>query len=193
MMWQKNRTSLRIYIAIFITVLILWLPVTIPIKSAIARYQSPKPQAIFTLGGGKKREIFTAQFAKSYPSLPIWVSTGQPRLKTNRIFQEAGIDSTRVNLDYQAIDTVTNFTTLVKDFKQQNYQHIYLITSDFHMSRAKAIAFIVLGSHGIAYSPITIPTTRSPEPKTKVTRDAARAVIWLITGKTGSRFKAKYG
>lgn len=61
------------------------------------------------------------------------------------------------------------------------------------MPRAKAIASIVLGSHGIAYFPITIPTTRSPELKSKVTRDAARAVIWLITGKTGTRFKAKYG
>ena len=193
MKWQKTLKRSRIYFAIFIVVLILWLPVTIPLKLAIARYQSPEPQAIFTLGGGKKREIFTAQFAKSYLSLPIWVSTGQPRLKANRIFQKAGISLSRINLDYRAIDTVTNFTSLVKDFKQQNYQHIYLITSDFHMSRAKTIGFIVLGSHSIAYSPVTIPTTRKPEPKSKVIRDAARAVIWLITGKTGSRFKAKYG
>ena len=140
MRWQKNRTKLRIYIAIFITVLILWLPITISFKLASARYQTPEPQAIFTLGGGKEREIFTAQFALSHPSLPIWISTGQPRLEAEGIFQQAGISLTRVNLDYRAIDTVTNFTSLVKDFQQQNYQHIYLITSDFHLPRAKAIA-----------------------------------------------------
>ena len=193
MKWQKTLKRSQVYFAIFFTVVSLWLPVTIPIKLAIARYQTPEPQVIFTLGGGRKREVFTAQFAKSYPALPIWVSTGQPRLKAEGIFQEAGIDPTRVNLDYRASDTVTNFTSLVKDFKQKNYQHIYLITSDFHMPRAKAIAFVVLGSHGIAYSPVTISTTRPPEPKSKVARDAARGVIWLITGKSGTRFKAKYG
>ena len=182
----------------FIFILLAFLAISIFIFGSIlihlkiARYQTPEPQAIFTLGGGKQREEFTAQFAR-YHLLPIWVSTGQPRLKAKRTFQQAGISLSRVNLDYRAIDTVTNFTSLVEDFKQKNYQHIYLITSDFHMPRAKAIAFIVLGSYGIACTPITMPTAKYPEPKSKVIRDAVRAVIWLVTDKTGSGFKEKYG
>ena len=157
----------------------------IPIKLAIAYSQTPIPQAILTLGGGADREKFTAQFAQSHP-LTIWVSSGSQKKQARQIFQDASISTSQVNLDYRATDTVTNFTTLVKDFQRQNYRHIYLITSDFHMPRAKAIAFIVLGSHGIAYTPVAIPTQREPESKLKIVRDSIRAVIWLITGKSGS-------
>ena len=159
----------------------------IPIKLAIAYSQTPIPQAILTLGGGADREKFTAQFAQSHP-LTIWVSSGSQRTQARQIFQDANISTSQVNLDYRATDTVTNFTSLVKDFQRQNYRHIYLITSDFHMPRAKAIAFIVLGSHGIAYTPVAIPTQKESESKLKIVRDSIRAVIWLITGKSGSSF-----
>lgn len=164
----------------------------IPLKLSLAYHLTSNPQAILTLGGGAEREEFTAQFAQSYPSLPIWISSGLPQKQARQIFQATGIAQTQVNLDYRAADTVSNFTSLVKDFKQKNYQHIYFITSDFHLPRAKAIAFIVLGSHGIAYTPIAIPTNQAAESKIKVIRDTARAVVWLITGKTGSSLNTKY-
>ena len=168
----------QLYLTFLLSILSL-----IPIKLAIAHFQAPIPQAILTLGGGTDREKFTAQFARSHP-LTIWISSGSPRLQALQIFQDANI-STPINLDYRATDTVSNFTSLVKDFQGQ-YQHIYLITSDFHMPRAKAIAFIVLGSHGIAYTPVAIPTQKESESKLKVVRDSLRAIIWLITGKSGS-------
>ena len=168
----------QLYLTFLLSILSL-----IPIKLAIAHFQAPIPQAILTLGGGTDREKFTAQFARSHP-LTIWISSGSPRLQARQIFQDANI-STPINLDYRATDTVSNFTSLVKDFQGQ-YQHIYLITSDFHMPRAKAIAFIVLGSHGIAYTPVAIPTQKESESKLKVVRDSLRAIIWLITGKSGS-------
>ena len=168
----------QLYLTFLLSILSL-----IPIKLAIAHFQAPIPQAILTLGGGTDREKFTAQFARSHP-LTIWISSGSPRLQARQIFQDANI-STPINLDYRATDTVSNFTSLVKDFQGQ-YQHIYLITSDFHMPRAKAIAFIVLGSHGIAYTPVAIPTQKKSESKLKVVRDSLRAIIWLITGKSGS-------
>jgi uncharacterized SAM-binding protein YcdF (DUF218 family) len=178
--------------------LLSFLSVSIFIASSIsinlinAFRQSPNPQAILTLGGGVEREEFTAKFAHSYPSLPIWISSGLPQKQARQIFQEAGINQKQVNLDYRAADTVSNFTSLVKDFNRKNYQHIYLITSDFHLSRAKAIAFIVLGSYGIAYTPIAIPSDKASESKIKVIRDTIRAVVWLITGKTGSSLNTKY-
>jgi uncharacterized SAM-binding protein YcdF (DUF218 family) len=178
--------------------LLSFLSVSIFIASSIsinlinAFRQSPNPQAILTLGGGVEREEFTAKFAHSYPSLPIWISSGLPQKQARQIFQEAGIDQKQVNLDYRAADTVSNFTSLVKDFNRKKYQHIYLITSDFHLSRAKAIAFIVLGSYGIAYTPIAIPSDKAAESKIKVIRDTIRAVVWLITGKTGSSLNTKY-
>jgi uncharacterized SAM-binding protein YcdF (DUF218 family) len=178
--------------------LLSFLSVSIFIASSIsinlinAFRQSPNPQAILTLGGGAEREEFTAQFAHSYPSLPIWISSGLPQKQARQIFQQAGIDQKQINLDYRAADTVSNFTSLVKDFNRKKYQHIYLITSDFHLPRAKAIAFIVLGSHGIAYTAVPIPSDKAAESKIKVIRDTARAVVWLITGKTGSSLNTKY-
>ena len=40
-----------------------------------------EPQAILVLGGSTERlerEKFTADFAKKYPNLPIWISGGSP-------------------------------------------------------------------------------------------------------------------
>ncbi|MDF5714039.1 MAG: YdcF family protein [Rhizonema sp. NSF051] len=160
----------------------------IPVRLFIASYQAPQPQAIFTLGGGQDREEFTAQFASAYSSLDIWVSSGTPDNKAREIFRAAGIPDRLVHLDYRAVDTVTNFTSLVEDFKSQNIQHLYLITSDFHMPRAKAIATLVLGSRGIAFTPISIPSNQSKESLLHILRDSGRSILWIVTGRTGASF-----
>ncbi|HEY9632664.1 MAG TPA: YdcF family protein [Coleofasciculaceae cyanobacterium] len=158
----------------------------IPVRLTIASHQSPYPQAILTLGGGQLREEFTALFAKDFPSLEIWVSSGTEPENALAIFRAAGIPDTRVNLDRRAVDTVTNFTSLVADFKNRGIQHIYLITSDFHMPRAKAIATVVLGFWGIAFTPISIPTNQPPESWLHILRDISRAFLWVVTGRTGA-------
>lgn len=158
----------------------------IPVRIAISRYQTPLPQAILTLGGGHLREVFTAKFALTHPELPIWISTGSKEIRARTIFQKEGVDNRRVYIDRRATDTVTNFTTLVNDFKKQNIQHVYLITDDFHLPRAKAIAWVVLGSKGITYTPISIATDRLPEPKFKIFRDVVRSFLWVLTKHTGA-------
>lgn len=159
---------------------------TIPVKLAIASYQAPKPQAILILGGGEEREKFTAQFAQNHPSLNIWVSSGISCKKANKIFGEAGISEERINLDYRAVDTVTNFTSLVKDFEKLNLKHLYIVTSEFHMPRAKAIATIVLGSHGITLTPVSVPSHLPKESFIHISRDIFRSIFWIITGHTGA-------
>ncbi len=160
----------------------------IPVRLAIAYHQAPHPQAILTLGGDPKREEFTAQFAKIHPSLEIWVSSGTIPEKARPIFLDAGVSLERVHLDQRAVDTVTNFTSLVDDFKSRHIQHLYLITSDFHMPRSKAIATIVLGSQGIAFTPVSVPSNRPTESRLRVLRDSGRAVLWIISGRTGASF-----
>jgi len=173
------------------TALIFVLLSIIPVRLAIASYQVPLPQAILTLGGGSDREKFTAQFAQMHPSLEIWVSSGTPTNQAREIFQAAGIPNTQVHLDRRAVDTVTNFTSLVKDFKKRNFHHLYLITSDFHMPRAKAIATLVLGSQGIAFTPVSLPSTKPLESWLRILRDSSRALLWLVTGETGARSKPR--
>lgn len=165
---------------------ILALISVIPVRLAIAATTAPQPQAILTLGGDPAREEFTAQFAQMYPSLEIWVSSGTLPKKLHEIFQAAGIPNTRLHNDYRADDTVTNFTSLVKVFKKRKFQHLYLITSDYHMPRAKAIATFVLGSQGIAFTPVSVPSNQPPESWLPILRDSGRALVWVATGYTGA-------
>lgn len=173
------------------TVLILVLLSIIPVRLAIATTLTPVPQAILTLGGGADREQFTAQFAQLHPSLEIWVSSGIPPDDAREIFRAAGISNTRVHIDRRAVDTVTNFTSLVKDFKERHFHHLYIITSDFHMARAEAIATFVLGSQGIAFTPVAIPTNQPTESWLHILRDSGRSLVWILTGRTGASLKSE--
>jgi uncharacterized SAM-binding protein YcdF (DUF218 family) len=144
-----------------------------------------QPEAIFVLGGHEEREHFAAQLASRHRDLPIWVSSGSPQSYAKKIFREAGISSARLYLDYQARDTVTNFTTLVDTFKKQGIDSVYLVTSANHMNRARFIGEIVFGTQGIILKPIAVECDRPPEPFKKILRDVARSLLWLGTGKTG--------
>ena len=183
---MKSFLLKRRYIIAVLASILVSIVAAIPFKLAIAKHYTPYPQAILTLGGGHQREVFTAEFAIAHPNLPIWVSTGTKTIRAREIFQQAGISHRRIYLDRRATDTVTNFTTLVADFRKQNIQHIYLITSAFHLPRAKAIAFMVLGSQGITYTPVSLSTERISEPKLKIVRDVIRSYIWILTKHTGS-------
>lgn len=150
-----------------------------------------QPEAVLVLGGAPVREVFAAEFAKKHPHLEIWVSSGTNPEYAEWVFSEAGIDRERLHLDYQAVDTVTNFTTLVDELKARQIESIYLITSDDHMRRAQVIGEIVLGSRGIDFKPIAVPSGRETEPIEKAIRDGARAVLWLVTGTTGENLIEK--
>ena len=149
-----------------------------------------RPQALLVLGGATEREVFAAKFARSHPALPIWVSSGSNPEFAEWVFSEAGIKPDRLHLDYRAVDTVTNFTTLVDELKARGIESVYLITSDDHMRRAQVIGEIVLGSRGISFKPLAVPSGRTPEPMEKAVRDGARAILWLTTGYTGADFQS---
>ncbi|MGM3308944.1 YdcF family protein [Anabaena sp. WFMT] len=176
--------SLASFILVFISI--------IPIRIAIASYQAPHPQATLTLGGGPEREKFTAQFAQNHPNLDIWISSGILPAQAFAIFEEMGISTERIHFDYRAVDTVTNFTTLVHDFQNRHIQHIYLITSDFHLPRAKTIATIVLGSQGITFTPISIPSAQPRESIFHILRDSGRSLLWIMSGRTGASFNPRF-
>lgn len=144
-----------------------------------------EPQAILVLGGSTKRlerEKFTANFAKKYPNLPIWISGGSPEGATKKVFIKAGVDRERLHLDYRANNTVENFTTLVDDLKQKGIKKLYLVTSDYHMPRARVVGEIVLGSRGIDFKTVPVPSQNNSEPVEKSIRDGVRSIVWVATG-----------
>ncbi len=172
--------------------IILLISGIIPVKLAIAYYQSPSPQAILVLGGTPKREKFTANFAQNHPYLKIWVSSRQSQKRIYATFRASDIRDARVIIDSRAVDTVTNFTSLVTDLQKQKIHHIYLITSDYHMPRAEAIAFFVLGSQGITFTSISVPSNQAPESSLRIIRDIGRSILWIITGHTGASLNNKF-
>jgi len=145
-----------------------------------------QPKAVFVLGGAEERELFAAKFAQLHPELDIWVSSGSPEWYTQKIFAKAGIVQDRLHIDRRAVDTVTNFTTLVDELKAEGIDSVYLVTSDDHMRRARVIGEIVFGSRGIIMEPLPVTSGRSPEPIGKCFRDGFRAILWLTTGHTGA-------
>jgi uncharacterized SAM-binding protein YcdF (DUF218 family) len=158
----------------------------IPLRLAIASYQAPDPQAILVLGGPPEREKFAAYIAQHYPHLEIWVSTGTPPDIVCPIFQTAEISNDRLHLDYTAVDTVTNFTSLIPEFKQRGIKHLYVITSDYHMARSKVIATLILGSQGITFTPLSVPGRQPRDSLARILRDGGRSLLWIITGRTGA-------
>ncbi len=144
-------------------------------------------QAIVVLGGEVNRENFAARMAQQYPDLPVWVSSGtNPEYAEWVFLEQGGIERDRLHLDYRAVDTVTNFTTLVGDLEASGIHKIYLVTSRSHMRRARIIGEIVLGSRGIVMAPVTVPSEMAQEPLKKSIRDGVRAFLWLVTGYTGA-------
>jgi uncharacterized SAM-binding protein YcdF (DUF218 family) len=189
--WVSRRICFLIYrISLILLILLVSVIGLIPLRVAIATHQAPEPQAILTLGGQPEREPFTAAFAQMYPNLDIWISSGNHPSQIRKIFQRASISQHRLHLDYRATDTVTNFTTLVRDFQECHIQHVYLITSRYHMPRASAIATLVLGSQGITFTPISVFSKNDSEPVLDTIRDSGRSLLWIFTGKTGSSLKS---
>lgn len=181
------RRPLNAYLTFFGIALIILISI-IPVRLAVASYISPHPQAIFVLGGGLDREKFAAQLAQYYSELDIWISSGVAFYESQHAFQAAGIPQQRVYRDYSATDTVTNFTTLVDDFQQRRIHHLLLITSDFHMPRARAIATIVLGSQGITFTPLSVPSNQPKESTARIVRDTVRSLLWVVSGRTAANF-----
>lgn len=165
---------------------------------AYLRYQQQflDPPVALVLGGAPEREQFAAQFAKANPNVRIWVSSGSNPEYARWVFDQAQVPNEQWALDYQAVDTVTNFTTLVNKLESRQIDQVYLITSDYHMRRASVVAQIVLGSRGINFKPVAIPTDHDPErPETlaRDVRDGVRSLLWVVTGKTGSEWKQTLG
>jgi uncharacterized SAM-binding protein YcdF (DUF218 family) len=185
--YDRRQTYWMLAIVTLLIVLLSY----IPLRLALASVQFPQPQAILTLGGRPAREAFTAEFAQTHPELMIWISSGMNPAKAQPFFAMAGVDLKRVTFDFRATDTVTNFTTLVDEFDRRQIHHVYLITSDFHMARARAIAAIVFGSRGIITTPVIVPSRTQPESNLHILRDVGRSIVWLLTQRTGASLRSQ--
>ena len=62
------------------------------------------------------------------------------------VFEGQGVDAQKLQLDYAARDTLSNFTTLVDRLRRRGIRHVLLVTSSDHMDRALLVGRVVAGS-----------------------------------------------
>jgi uncharacterized SAM-binding protein YcdF (DUF218 family) len=139
--------------------------------------------AIFVLGGSIKREMYVAELAKQYPQTPILISQGSPDPCIWLIFQRAKTPVQQVLLEKCARDTFDNFYFSLPILHQWQVHKVKLITSPTHLPRAKWLAQIILGSHGIWVDIDLTPETGIPgnrESLIKTSIDVIRSLIWAV-------------
>jgi hypothetical protein len=60
------------------------------------------------------------------------------------------------------------------------------------MPRSKAIATIILGSEGIAFTPIEVPSSDEGESPLSIARDVSRSILWTLTGRTAATLNPQF-
>jgi len=117
--------------------------------------------------------------------IPVYVSSGHGNAQ--QVMLDAGVTENRLYIDNRAVDTVTNFTTLASDFRKRRFQHVLVVTSDYHARRASLVALVTLGGIGIATTTLFVPSSRyangeRKESASRIARDMLRALLWSICG-----------
>lgn len=155
-----------------------WLVITtITLVSASSR----PVDAFFVLGGSIRREIYIAQTAKQYPQTPILISHGSQDPCIKRIFQREFADLHNVWLEKCANSTFENFYYGVPILRRWGVHKVKLITSPTHLPRAKWMAQILLGAHGIWVDVEIVKETGVPgnrESGIKTGLDVTRSLLW---------------
>ena len=137
---------------------------------------------ILELGGNVNRMTKAVELALVYPDAKIVVSSESSPDVVVSMVDNAGISRDRLLLDYNAWDTVTNFTTTYKLIKSFDPKKLYVVTDAFHMRRSMAIADAVYFRRGIELIPSPYESSHPAEPIKLIIEDFLRASLWRGTG-----------
>ena len=118
------------------------------------------------------------------PSLPVVVSSAA--LRGAAPFVAAGVAAHRVTVDDSATDTVSNFTAAWPLLTALGARHVLVLTSAGHAPRASAVAALTLGARGVGATVVPLRSGGgAAESRLRLLRDAARALLWALTGVHG--------
>lgn len=137
----------------------------------------------FVLGGSIRREIYVSQIAKQFPNTRILISTGSDDPCILKLFERVNAPLEQVWLEKCADSTFGNFFFSLPLLKQWQIRHVKLITSESHLPRAKWMAQILLGAHGMWVEVDVVKETGRPgnqESPLKTVLDLMRAIVWAV-------------
>ncbi|MBH8565832.1 YdcF family protein [Nostoc sp. CENA67] len=162
------------------TIFVIWLVFT----TIALVFASSKPvDGFVVLGGSIRREIYAAQQAKQYPQTPILISQGSKDPCIWLIFQREAAELQNVWLEKCANSTFDNFYYGIPILRRWGVYKIKLITSPTHLPRAKWMAQILLGAHGIWVEPDIVEESGIPanrESWGKTVLDITRSLLWAV-------------
>lgn len=173
--------SLIILIAFWSTLLGLHLAFNLAI--ALPRNAKSPVDGILVLGGSISREIYAAKLAQKQPNIPILIARGSPDPCIVWVFQKLRSPIDNVWLEICSRSTFTNFMFGLPILENWQVHKVQLITSGTHIMRAKWLAKILLGSHGIWVDLVVAPEKGVPgnsESWTKTGTDLTRSIIWAF-------------
>ncbi len=139
--------------------------------------------AFFVLGGSIRREIYVTQITQKYPQIPVLISSGSPPPCIKVIFQREAAELQNVWLENCADSTFENFYYSIPILRQWGVHKVKLITSPTHLPRAKWMAQILLGAHGIWVEPDIVSEQGRPgnyESGLKTGLDVTRSLFWAV-------------
>ena len=139
-------------------------------------------KVILELGGNINRLDTALELAKEHPdSLIVISSEGDPARCLEKL-KSAGIPKDRFILDYQAWDTVTNFTKTFPIICENKIQELYIVTDLFHIPRCKAICESAYFGKKISRHYVPHGDEKRKESFELILGDTIRTLLWKFTG-----------
>ncbi len=177
--WLKKRYRREI-LALAGIMLSSWLLI---IALKLSSNASQDVDAFFVLGGSIRREMHVATLAKEYPQVPVLISGGSWEPCVWLIFDQRSAPKEKVWLEKCADSTFGNFFFSVPILEQWGVHKVKLITSPTHLPRAKWLAQISFGIHGIWVETELAEETGIPgnrESNVKTALDVTRTLLWAV-------------
>lgn len=142
---------------------------------------------ILHLGGNSRRIERTATEAKWNPGALVLISSEGDKPQILDYLGTRGIHADRILIDDTAYDTVGNITDTFSIVKREGAKRVFIVTDDWHMRRAMAIAMVAYAFRGI--TPIACPYHSGVFAKDpgNVPWDVFRTLKWRIDGKPTER------
>ena len=147
------------------------------------------PDAVLMLGGSIRREMYLAEQVAQGLDIPILISRGSPDPCIRILFDRAAAPLDQVWLETCAHSTFDNFRYGWPTLRGWRVRRVRVVTSASHLPRARWLAQVMLGSHGIWVEMAIVPEQGVPgnqERPIKTALDVARAFGWALVSQVYS-------
>jgi uncharacterized SAM-binding protein YcdF (DUF218 family) len=138
--------------------------------------------SILVFGGGFNRVEAGLKLAQTLPNSRIIISAFK-RSEVMAAAKQFGINSKRITLHYQGLDTLGEIVTTLPIVKRFKAKQLHLVSDHWHLPRIRVAANIVYCFQGIQLIPAPVYDGKDRvESRGMVNIDRARALLWKGTG-----------